>query len=146
MKRLEGRLAVSGRVKGGWPERLRLAVSKYNRSWHSAIRMAPDQVTRDNAGLLTLRQRNRHHHHQLMRHSLSHHLRVGALVRIKEHSRGRFAKSNAPLNSKEIYVIGGIRLHPTGLKYKLFTTDEPNIPVAGSYYEFELVKVRVPQK
>ena len=136
---------MSGKVAGGWPVRLRIATSKYNKTYHSTIKMRPIDVSVDNAGALASRFLNLNQS-ELFRNSMKDLLKLGDLVRIKDQARERFAKANHPRNSEEIYSISRIHLHPTGFKYKLSTTDLGNQILAGSYYNFELIKLRRPQQ
>ena len=143
LKGREGRLRAGG-VEGerNWPARIPIALSQYNAAWHRILRMAPNDVTPDNANKLYRRLYGRNSGYLKDTRSL---LAKGAHVRIKRYDLDKFAKSNVGRNSKEVFQVSGIRLYPSGIKYKLVTSDGARLPIAGTWFRFELVPVTLPQ-
>ena len=140
LKRIEGRLAVAfpGR---NWPKRILEAVERYNDTENPRTGLSPNEVTRENANAVFAR----------LYKPFARGLRagkilpVGTRVRLVQHNRGTFTKTNAPRNTRQVFAVGRIRLHPrAGVKYKLFTL-ESRVPIAGTYERSELIPIRAPQ-
>lgn len=136
---MEGRLAqvFPGR---DWPTRILRACEKYNDLVNSSTGLKPNDVTVENANGVF----GRLYRPFAGAWNLEKILPLGTPVRLRMENRGQFTKTNVPRNSREIFVVGKIRLHPTGVKYKLFTL-EGKLPIAGTWNVSEIVPIKLPQ-
>lgn len=139
LKEAEGRLsqAFPGR---NWPDRISKAVSQYNTTVHSATGFAPQDVTVDNSNIVFRRLYKPFDGVK----NLPSVIPLGTTVRLRLMNRGIFTKAHTPRNSVDTFTVGRIRLHPTGIKYKLFSTDG-GIPIAGTWNRSEFVPIKLPQ-
>ena len=115
---------------------LQKLVEAYNNRKHSALGIAPNQVTLTNQKAIWLRQYQQH----LQRYrKATYNYDIGDTVRISKVSR-QFRKGYLPGYQKEIFVIHD-RMATFPSTYKL--RDQEGEILIGSFYERELQKVRV---
>jgi hypothetical protein len=123
-----------------WVQRIEKACEQYNATVHSATGLAPNEVTVDKANQVFRRL----YKPWAKSWDLDKILKLGSHVRLRLSNRGHFVKSNVARNSAEVFVVGRIRLHPSGVKYKLFTLEE-RLPIAGTWNISEIVPIKQPQ-
>lgn len=140
LRAIEGRLAQAypGR---NWPWRIEKACEQYNDTRNSSTKMAPNEVNHENSNIVFRRLFKPF----AMNWKMEKILKLGTHVRLKLENRTSFTKANVPRNTREIFVIRKIRLHPSGVKYKLFTLND-NMPIAGTWFASEFIPISVPQK
>lgn len=109
-------------------------VDAYNRSYHSAIKMAPCAVTLNNASAArtNLEQRYRSKYERIPKYS------VGDLVRISS-NKAAFAKGYESGWSKELFLIIRVSTHSQPPIY--FLRDLRGEDIDGIFYEQELTRV-----
>ena len=110
-------------------------VDAYNRSYHSAIKMAPQDVTLNN---VRIARANLLHRYACKRTRIPKY-KVGDLVRISS-SKAAFAKGYEGGWSKEIFLIIRISIQPQPPVY--FLRDLQGEDIDGVFYEEELTRVQ----
>lgn len=110
--------------------------SGYNSSYHSKIKMAPDDVNENNQ-LAVYMKVYMPIINAMARKKPKFSFKIGSHVRIS-HMKDKFSRSYHETFTEEIFVVKS-RIHSTPPRYEL--TDLLHKPVKGSFYENELVAV-----
>lgn len=118
-----------------WIDILENLVSTYNNTVHRTIAMKPKDVSRKNAERLLHRV-----YVKPSNHSVRKRFKVGDKVRISKF-KNIFAKGYTPNWSTEIFTVAKvIETNPPTYKLK----DYQDEPIAGGFYEQELLRTKVP--
>ena len=131
------------RKTNNWPALCDTVVDKLNNRVHSAIQMAPNQVTLENANQIFAKRHPKLAKNLQPELGLSPVFNIGDLVRIL-FPRKTFAKGDAPRTSPEVYKIARILFHPV-IRYKLSEVSTNEI-ITGSFNQQELIPVSTPQE
>ena len=126
-----------------WVSEYPNVIEKLNNRTHSAIGMAPNEVTYDNAGAVFTRLYPDIAENRQPSTGLAPRFSIGQTVRILR-PPSVFEKGDVPKTTDEIYKISRILFHPV-IRYKLSDIANNNI-IAGSYNETELIPVSIPQQ